>query len=479
MGRKKIEIRTIENDRQKTVTFARRRAGLIKKAHEISVLCGVKVAVVIFDQREACHVYSSTDNPDELLARYLTKQYATNESKKRKDLSMDKDGILPGRVSLDPHRRQVAVVHRYHTPTIGSRSEDINVKSTKSYYDPALSATLHGFPQAHMTAVAPRVAPGTASPFVSISPFHDRSANVDPGNSKRCGSGDLQESEVTSSGSVVTQPERAPPAKKLCLHAQHSGGNGSLFRTNSLPPTLNRVYFNSSIPNSHFTGGPVHTMLPSPLGMNPSLSCSTALTSTGHTDDMMKRQGSASFHAVYPSPATDDGHFVLSRTVSAGTPPHPYGLEQDRIMYPDPSPTEHQLLSTVPLETDGKSNNETSGLISEIDTTPALAQVNESSSGSVQQLLKPNSTASTLTSTPDKPQTYPENNLFSASTLAACLPAGTAGDLSMLGLSNQALLQFANSHFRNTVSHTSDGSHNGGDTHWPFTSMDDLAIEPF
>ncbi|KAJ1960089.1 hypothetical protein IWQ62_004360, partial [Dispira parvispora] len=64
MGRKKIEIRTIENDRQKTVTFARRRAGLIKKAHEISVLCGVKVAVVIFDQREACHVYSSTDNPD-------------------------------------------------------------------------------------------------------------------------------------------------------------------------------------------------------------------------------------------------------------------------------------------------------------------------------------------------------------------------------------------------------------------------------
>ncbi|RKP37894.1 hypothetical protein BJ085DRAFT_11063, partial [Dimargaris cristalligena] len=51
MGRKKIQIRKIENDRQKTVTFARRRAGLIKKAHEIAVLCGVKVTLLIFDQK--------------------------------------------------------------------------------------------------------------------------------------------------------------------------------------------------------------------------------------------------------------------------------------------------------------------------------------------------------------------------------------------------------------------------------------------
>ncbi|KAJ1965119.1 hypothetical protein IWQ62_002745, partial [Dispira parvispora] len=427
----------------------------------------------------ACHVYSSTDNPDELLAKYLTKQYATNESKKRKDLPLDKDGAFPGRVSLDPHRRQVAVVHRYHTPTIGPRSEDINVKSTKSYYDPALSAALHGFPQTHMSTVVPRVTPGAVSPFVSISPFHDRSTNVNPGTLKRYGSGDGHENEVSSSRPMVTQPENAPPAKKLCLHAQTPTGSGSLFRTNSLPPTLNRTYYNSSLPTSRFNGGPGHPMLPSPLGVTPTLSCSTALTSTGHAEDMMKRQGSASFHAMYPSPATDDGNFVLPRTVSAGNPSHPYGAEQDRAMYSDPSPTEHQLLPTVTSETDGKSNHEASGSITGIDTVPPLTQVNDSGGENAQQLVTHNSTASTLTPAPDKSQTHLENNFFSASTLAACLPAGTVGDLSMLGLSNQALLQFANNHFRNTVSHASDGSHNGGDAHWPFTSMDDLAIEPF
>ncbi|ORX63900.1 MADS-box protein FBP24, partial [Linderina pennispora] len=57
MGRKKINIREIENSRQRTVTFARRRAGLIKKAHELSVLCGVQVAMVIFDSKNASHVY--------------------------------------------------------------------------------------------------------------------------------------------------------------------------------------------------------------------------------------------------------------------------------------------------------------------------------------------------------------------------------------------------------------------------------------
>ncbi|KAI8320791.1 SRF-like protein, partial [Martensiomyces pterosporus] len=85
MGRKKINIREIENSRQRTVTFARRRAGLIKKAHELSVLCGVKVAMVIFDAKNASHVYASSGAPEDLFARYLNKQFLTNESRKRKD----------------------------------------------------------------------------------------------------------------------------------------------------------------------------------------------------------------------------------------------------------------------------------------------------------------------------------------------------------------------------------------------------------
>lgn len=59
MGRRKIKIKQIENLRQKNITMNRRRAGLVKKAHELSVLCEAKVLVVVFDPKNECHAVSS------------------------------------------------------------------------------------------------------------------------------------------------------------------------------------------------------------------------------------------------------------------------------------------------------------------------------------------------------------------------------------------------------------------------------------
>lgn len=70
MGRKKIRIESIENERQKMVTFSRRRAGLIKKAHELAVLCDCKIALLIFDRADNCHLFSSDQQTEELLKRY-------------------------------------------------------------------------------------------------------------------------------------------------------------------------------------------------------------------------------------------------------------------------------------------------------------------------------------------------------------------------------------------------------------------------
>ncbi|XP_004229068.1 agamous-like MADS-box protein AGL62 [Solanum lycopersicum] len=47
-GRKKIEIAKIENQTNLQVTFSKRRAGLFKKASELSNLCGANVAIVAF-----------------------------------------------------------------------------------------------------------------------------------------------------------------------------------------------------------------------------------------------------------------------------------------------------------------------------------------------------------------------------------------------------------------------------------------------
>jgi len=48
MGRQKIEIRRIESDEARKVCFSKRRAGLFKKASELSILCGADVAAVVF-----------------------------------------------------------------------------------------------------------------------------------------------------------------------------------------------------------------------------------------------------------------------------------------------------------------------------------------------------------------------------------------------------------------------------------------------
>ena len=51
MGRGKVQLKRIENKINRQVTFSKRRAGLLKKAHEISVLCDAEVAVIIFSNR--------------------------------------------------------------------------------------------------------------------------------------------------------------------------------------------------------------------------------------------------------------------------------------------------------------------------------------------------------------------------------------------------------------------------------------------
>ncbi|KAJ2140986.1 Myocyte-specific enhancer factor 2D [Coemansia sp. RSA 518] len=69
MGRKKIKIQTIKDERNRQVTFLKRKAGLLKKAYELSVLCDSEIAVVIFSSQNKLVQYAST-NMDKVLMRY-------------------------------------------------------------------------------------------------------------------------------------------------------------------------------------------------------------------------------------------------------------------------------------------------------------------------------------------------------------------------------------------------------------------------
>jgi hypothetical protein len=68
VGRKKIKIEKIEDSKNRQVTFNKRKVGLLKKAIELSVLCGCEVSVLIFHS-DKMFEYSSK-SPLETFKRY-------------------------------------------------------------------------------------------------------------------------------------------------------------------------------------------------------------------------------------------------------------------------------------------------------------------------------------------------------------------------------------------------------------------------
>ena len=69
MGRRKIEIERIENERHRQVTFTKRKGGLIKKATELAILCEAEVGVIIFGQNGKLSMYSNVPM-DDLLTKF-------------------------------------------------------------------------------------------------------------------------------------------------------------------------------------------------------------------------------------------------------------------------------------------------------------------------------------------------------------------------------------------------------------------------
>ena len=66
MGRKKIRIERIKDERNRQVTFTKRKNGLMKKAMELSVLCDCDIALVIVNSNNKAFQYSSSAKDGEI-----------------------------------------------------------------------------------------------------------------------------------------------------------------------------------------------------------------------------------------------------------------------------------------------------------------------------------------------------------------------------------------------------------------------------
>lgn len=71
MGRNKIKMEKIKNDRIRQVSYYKRKKGLLKKAMELSLLCDIEVFLTIVDRNSNLSIFSSKRAINDFISQYL------------------------------------------------------------------------------------------------------------------------------------------------------------------------------------------------------------------------------------------------------------------------------------------------------------------------------------------------------------------------------------------------------------------------
>ncbi|GMP57564.1 hypothetical protein CsSME_00021600 [Camellia sinensis var. sinensis] len=91
-------MKRIESKSSRQVTFSKRRGGLVKKARDLSVLCDVDVALLVFSSRGKLYQFCSANNS---MAKIL-KQYHHHSGAKGRFSTGDCEAEAPGRALCGP-----------------------------------------------------------------------------------------------------------------------------------------------------------------------------------------------------------------------------------------------------------------------------------------------------------------------------------------------------------------------------------------
>jgi hypothetical protein len=71
MGRNKIKIERIANERNRQATFTKRKNGLLKKAMELSILCDCEISLLIFNNQSGKLFQYASSDMEKILLRYV------------------------------------------------------------------------------------------------------------------------------------------------------------------------------------------------------------------------------------------------------------------------------------------------------------------------------------------------------------------------------------------------------------------------
>ncbi|XP_035502675.1 myocyte-specific enhancer factor 2B [Scophthalmus maximus] len=168
MGRKKIQISRILDQRNRQVTFTKRKFGLMKKAYELSVLCDCEIALIIFNSTNRLFQYASTDM-DKVLLKY-TEYSEPHESRTNTDIleTLRRKGLGLDASELDNEESMQVAAEKYPL----SEGMDLSVARQRFYAPSLLSPEAqflvsagceNGFPNSSGSSVASHRPPGFKS----------------------------------------------------------------------------------------------------------------------------------------------------------------------------------------------------------------------------------------------------------------------------------------------------------------------------
>jgi hypothetical protein len=88
MGRNKIKIERIKSERNRNITYIKRKKGLIKKAMELSLLCDANIFLCLIPKEtNQMSLFCSSDSADDFIEKYIKTPIKPEETYNLKDVN--------------------------------------------------------------------------------------------------------------------------------------------------------------------------------------------------------------------------------------------------------------------------------------------------------------------------------------------------------------------------------------------------------
>ncbi|XP_054810084.1 truncated transcription factor CAULIFLOWER A-like [Prosopis cineraria] len=129
MGRGRVQLKRIENKINRQVTFSKRRNGLFKKAHEISVLCDAEVALIVFSHKGKLFEYSTDSCMEKILERHERYAYAERQLAGENDNSESQENWT---IEYSRLKAKIDLLQRNHRHYVGEDLGSLSLKELHS-----------------------------------------------------------------------------------------------------------------------------------------------------------------------------------------------------------------------------------------------------------------------------------------------------------------------------------------------------------